>query len=98
MLSFIEYDKKSLSYVVIGTNRKPDSTLPNKFIAQLYGNKLTNIRKLSDDKYDFITGFKGLEIFGFTEKAKEWSILKYRGYDLSNIEQTKVCLSDELDD
>lgn len=97
MLSYIEYDKRRLTYFVIGTNRKSDSTLPNKFIAELIGNELTKVRKLSDDKYDYITGYKSLELFGFTEKAKEWSILKCRGYDLSNIEVSKVCLSDEVE-
>ncbi len=94
-LSYIEYDKERSTYFVIGFNRKSDSTIPNKFIGELSGNKLINLRELSDDKYDFINGYKSLQLFGFTEKAKEWSSLKYRGYDLSDIELTKVHLWDE---
>jgi hypothetical protein len=95
-LHYIEYDEKRLTYFVIGNSHKYDRALPDYFIAELNGNKLINIRKLSDDKYFFITGVKSLELFGFTEKAKEWSALKYSGYDLSNIELNKVRLSNEF--
>jgi hypothetical protein len=97
MISYIEYDKDRLTYFVIGTNRNYDRTTPNKFIAEFNGSQLINFRKLSDEKYDFITGYKSLELSGFTEKAKEWSMLKYRGYDLSGIELSKVRLSDEVE-
>ena len=31
---------------------------------------------------------------GFTELAKQWSTLKYQGYDLSNIETQKYSLAE----
>jgi hypothetical protein len=66
------------------------------FIAELNDNKLSNIRKLLDKEYEFITGFKHLELKGYTVKAKESSGVKYRGCDLSDIESTKVHLTDYI--
>lgn len=82
-LSYIEYDKDRLTYYVLGFTRKSNITLPNYFIDELKENQLINPIKLSEEQYDYIAGYKGLELSGFTDKAKEWSILKYLGYNLS---------------
>ncbi len=96
VLSYIEYDENRNTYFVIGFMRNHDGISSYYFIAEFNGNKFLNERKLSEEKYDFLTGYKSLELFGFTSKTKEWSTLKYIGYDLSDIESVKVHLSDEI--
>jgi hypothetical protein len=95
VLRYIEYEENTNTYYVIGFKRNYDGIKSINFIAEFNGDKLLNERKLSNEKFDFITGYKSLELFGFTPKAKEWSSLKYLGYDLSNIEAVKVYLSNE---
>ena len=56
--------------------------------------ELGDIKYISKDMFDFYRGYKGLEAMGFTELAKQWSSLKYQGYDLSNIETQKYSLAD----
>lgn len=99
VLSHIEYDTERKSLFVLGFMRAKKGILKKGvfdygFVAELQEEKLINITKLTDEEYDYIRDFKHLELLGFTSKAKEWSGLKYDGYDLSNIESTTVRLSD----
>ncbi len=96
VLSHIEQDSYSSSLFVLGFMRGNHGVFDYGFVAELHNEKLINITKLTDEKYDFIRGYKHLELSGFTSKAKEWSGLKYSGYDLSNIESTTVRLSDYI--
>lgn len=92
----IEYDKNKNTYYVMGFTRKNDDIDSYYFIAEIKDNVLINERKLSEKKFDLLRGYKRLELSGFTSKAKEWSSLKYIGYDLSNIESIKGHLVDEV--
>ena len=44
-------------------------------------------KKISDKDADLCRGFVHLQNCGFTKKAKEWSALRYAGYDPTGIEQ-----------
>jgi len=96
VLSHIEYDSQKNSLFVLGFIRGHAGTLNHRFVAQLQNEMLINITKITEEEYDFIEGYKHLEIMGFTSKAKEWSGLKYSGYNLSQIESKKVFLSDYI--
>ncbi|MCL2817622.1 MAG: hypothetical protein FWD39_04465 [Clostridiales bacterium] len=70
--------------------RDKTGVLDYGFVAALDGDNLTNITKVSQDRYGYIRGIKRLEIKGFTQKAKEWSGLRYNGYDLEKLEHIKL--------
>lgn len=96
-LTHIEYDENNNTCFVIGSMiHKDDKNTYNYFISEFNGSLLINEKTITEKQYDYIIGFKRLELFGFTSKAKEWSILKYLGNDLSNIETVKLRLSDKI--
>ena len=41
---------------------------------------------VTEKEFDLYSGFKDLQSRGFTEKFKEWSSLKFEGFDLADIE------------
>lgn len=96
VLSHIEYDSNRNSFFVLGFMRDNTGMLAECFVAQLQDEILINKTIISYDEYDFIQGYKHLELLGFTSKAKEWSGLQYSGYDLSQIETKRIVLSDYI--
>ena len=62
------------------------------FVARLIGDKLEDLRKIPKKVYNFYHGFLNLEAMGFTKLAKQWSGLKYDGYDLSSIQDQHYTL------
>lgn len=95
VLSHIEYDYNRKAFFVLGFMRGK-SAFDYGFIAELQNDELTNITKLSREKFKFLGAYKHLKLLGFTSKAKEWSALKYDGYDLTNIESLSAQLSDYI--
>lgn len=94
VLSHIEYDKECKAYFVLGFMRNDSGEYHFGFIAELVGEALAGMKQLTAAEYEWIDGYKNLERMGFTAKAKEWSSLKYRGYDVANIEAPTVRLAD----
>lgn len=94
VLSHIEFDMKRNSFFVLGFIRGSEGVIEYGFVSAFVEDKLEKITRLTDEEYEYIQGYKALEIMGFTEKAKEWSGLKYDGYNLENIEQKELLLSD----
>ncbi len=90
-LYLIEYDFEKNSLFVLGKMREVGD-----FVAELQNEKLTDVTKLTFEKYEVLHGFKRLELQGFTAKAKEWSGLNFRGFDLSDAETLTVRLSDYI--
>ena len=41
---------------------------------------------VTEKEFGLYSGFKDLQSSGFTEKFKEWSSLKFEGFDLADIE------------
>lgn len=41
---------------------------------------------VTEKEFDLYSGSKDLQSSGFTEKFKEWSSLKFEGFDLADIE------------
>lgn len=66
------------------------------FVAQFKDDKIINRTDISHDEYKYLHGYKRLEGYGFTKNAKEWSSLKYHGYDLTDIEKKKIRLADYI--
>lgn len=93
-LSTIEFDNDTNSYYLLGFLRDNKITASEFFVAKLCDDELKDIKYISEKEHDFYRGYKDLESKGFTEKAKEWSILKYSGYDLNNIENEKYSLAE----
>ncbi|NFT91030.1 hypothetical protein FDF86_01180 [Clostridium botulinum] len=96
VLSHIEFDVEKNSLFILGFMRDDSGSFNYGFVSSFTNDELINITKISNEQYEYISGFKSLEIFGFTSKAKEWSNLKYKGYNLDNIEENHLYISDYL--
>ncbi len=46
------------------------------FVSQLMNNMLIEIKRISEEEYNYVRAYKHLEQLGFTNKAIEWSVLK----------------------
>ena len=91
---FIEYEMQDNMFYVLGIFRRKNQN--DYFVSKLNDGGLIDTRIIPEKIFDFYQGFKSLEAMGFTKKAKEWSLLKYRNYDLKDIEKKKYPLSDLL--
>lgn len=72
---------------ILGGKRDSNDILCSYFTARLDDKALREIHPVSDKDADLCRGFVHLQNCGFTKKAKEWSALRYAGYDLTGIEQ-----------
>lgn len=96
VLSHIEFDVAKNSLFILGFMRNDSGSFHYGFVSSFTNDELINITKISNEQYEYISGFKSLELAGFTSKAKEWSNLKYKGYNLDTIEQNHLYISDYL--
>ena len=96
ILDYIECDKENGNIYILGFTRGNDREFHKPFIAQLEDDKLTDIVNIPYDEYEYLEGYKELECKGFTPKAKEWSSLKYDGYDTTDIETKNFRLADYI--
>lgn len=88
-LNHIEYCSDYSSLFVLGQDVKNDKY----FVSKFDGEKLVDIQYITENEYDYYSGYKHLELSGFTDKAKEWSALKYMGIDLKDAENVNNPLS-----
>ena len=86
VLAHIEYDNAQDRFLVLGFMRDDTGIYNYGFVAVLEGDDIKSITRLTDERYDYIHGYKDLEIVGFTPEAKKWSSLFYKGYDLEKLE------------
>lgn len=96
VLDHIEFDFEKNSLFILGFMRDDSGSFDYGFVSEFINDELINFAKITDEQYEYIKGFKSLEIYGFTAKAKEWSDLKYKGYNLDNIEENQINISDYL--
>ena len=85
-LYHIEYDDRG-NLFVLGFMRDKNCS---GFIALLEDENLEKITMLTPEKFNYIRDYKKLEMMGFTPKAKEWSSLKYNGYNLEKLEHVRL--------
>ena len=90
----IEIDPATGDCYLLGYFRDDKGVASEYYVARLCDERLEDIKYIPKDMYDFYHGYKDLGAMGFTELAKQWSTLKYQGYDLSNIETQKYSLAD----
>ena len=99
-LCHIEYDDIKSGLFVLGYRFKEKQSHMDCFVAAFEDSGLKNITEITPEKYEYALGYKRLEIMGFTEKAKKWSIFSYKSparatdkaYDLEKLEH--IMLSD----
>lgn len=95
-LQYIECDEERGNIYILGYMRDDEGIYHQPFVAQFKDDKIINRTDISHDEYKYLHGYKRLEGYGFTKNAKEWSSLKYHGYDLTDIEKKKICLADYI--
>ena len=76
-LNHIEYDHNKKGLFVLGYGFKEKQTHLDYFAAAFEDGGLKNITEITPGKYEYALGYKRLEIMGFTEKAKRWSVFSY---------------------
>ena len=91
--SYIENGEDGRVYV-LGFLRGDNGVMSGGFVARLSESGLEDIHEISKDDYDFHRNFKRLELYGFTEKSKEWSGFKYANVDMTGMENTVHPLSE----
>ncbi|MCL2298718.1 MAG: hypothetical protein FWC27_01050 [Firmicutes bacterium] len=89
-LDHIECDADSGELFVLGYMRDETGVFDYGFAAALEQERLTRVTKIAFDEYSHIQGYKRLELMGFTQKAKRWSIFHYSGYDMEQLGHVKL--------
>ena len=96
VLDHIECDKENGNIYLLGFIRDDNGIFHQPFVTQLENDKLINKTYISNSEYDYLESYKKIERDGFTPKSKEWSSLKYDGYDLTDIETKNFRLADYI--
>jgi len=89
-LDHIECDADSGGLFVLGFMRNKEGVFDYGFAAALENDQLTYVTRINFDRHLYILGYKKLEAMGFTPKAKQWSILRYKGCNLEQLEHVKL--------
>lgn len=72
MLHYIEFDKDTNAYYVMGFKRRDsDGVYAHGFVAVFEDNQIKNITAISKSEYNFYLLYKHLELMGFSEKVYE---------------------------
>ena len=83
---FSDCDKMNIEHIevyddgcyVLGFMRDDEGVFDHGFAGILDGESIQEVKKLSDDKYEYLLAYKNWEKYGFTDKSLEWhSIGKY---------------------
>ena len=82
MLDYIEFDRITNSYYVLGFMRN-NRVIEHGFVAKFEDNQIKKITAISENEYKFYCAYKRLEIMGFTEKAYEESYFTEKAYEWS---------------
>ena len=75
MLDYIEFDKATNAYYVLGFMRDENHVIAHGFVAKFENATIKNITAISEKEYEFYRSYKHLEIMGFSEKAYEWAYI-----------------------
>lgn len=86
-------DEPNTLYALMG-ERNEDGIVRRHFVATLRDGEIAEKVYVTENEYDWYHGYMHLKQHGFTEKAKEWSGLRYGGYDLSGIETRHYSLAE----
>lgn len=93
-LSNIEYDAKENMIYLTGYFRNKESGVTSKsFVGQLINDELKNIYYTTQDEHFYDFGLKALELSGYTDFSKKWSILNFLGDDLNSVQESNDSLA-----
>ncbi len=91
MLKYIEFDKNTNSYYILGFVRGDDLVIKHGFISKFENQRIENIASLSVEEYEFFCLYKSLEKRGFTEKAYQWT--HHMNYELDELKNMNLTLA-----
>lgn len=87
-----QWDAESEILYILGHRGWRDDFHP--FVAILEENSLCDLYEVSEREFDFYYGFLSSASTGFTKQCKDWSPLKYQGYDLEKVQSESHALSE----
>lgn len=85
VLDAIEYDRTTNRYAVLYFVRDNAGLFSRGYVGELKEDHIIDPQLLGEKAYDFLRSYKFLQTHGFTEKAMEWSPLRYAGYPMEEI-------------
>ena len=85
-LEELEFDEHTGNCYVLGFFRNNEGVYDYGFVGTFEDTEIINIKKISNDTFDYLARYKSWERTGFTEKSLEWSALK----DLKHIEKISI--------
>lgn len=88
----VQWDTESDILYVLGKGRQGDGFQP--FVAILEEDSLCDLYPVSEKEDAFYHGYLHTKAMGFTPLSKEWSLLKYAGYDPDKVEKESHTLSE----
>ena len=80
VLCNIEYNTSNNQYNVLFFVRDSQGVYKQGYVGELSNNQIRNLQKIGKKTYHFLSSYKSLQAFGFTEKSMEWAGLHYAGY------------------
>ncbi len=86
VLQNLEFDKDDNICYVIGFIRNQQGVFDYGFIGKLIDDEIVAMKKLENEKYEFLKSYKDWEDCGFTDKKLEWISLKRQ----ENIEKVSL--------
>lgn len=95
VLSAIQFEKDEIFILYLMHKKLENEDFENRFfVAKLIGEEIRNPFEIPEKIFNYYCGYLDLANMGFTKKAKEWSVLKYEGYDLSTIQDQSHTLAE----
>lgn len=89
-LDFLEFDKDSGKGYLLGFMRDDSGIFEYGFIGRFENDNISEIKRLSNEEYEYIQAYKAWEQSGFTEKKQEWSNIK-RYSEKPHVSLEQVC-------
>ena len=87
VLSAIQFENDEIFVLYFMRRKQENKELENlHYVAKLIGEEISDSFEISKELFYYYRDYLKLADMGFTNKAKEWSGLKYAGYDMSTIQ------------
>lgn len=89
----VEWDTESNTLYILAKYKQEDEH-NSAVVAILEEGTLCDPYRISKKEYEFYRGYLHTAGMGFTKQSKEWSSLKYLGYDLDKVQSESHALSE----
>ena len=93
LLSFYIKIQRQIAKITGYFRNKESGVTSKSFVGQLINDELKNIYYTTQDEHFYDFGLKALELSGYTDFSKKWSILNFLGDDLNSVQESNDSLA-----